>query len=64
MPDHERILVVDDEPGIRTLLARLFTNQGFETVVAGTGAEALERAGEAFFNLAVLRPPARWARSG
>lgn len=54
MSERERILVVDDEPGIRTLLMRLFEKQGYETSAAGTAAEALNRAREGFFNLAVL----------
>ena len=36
-----RILVVDDEPAQRTILQRSLRNAGFETDVAGSGAEAL-----------------------
>lgn len=35
------ILVVDDEPLIRTLLAELLAEEGFPVQVAGDGAEAL-----------------------
>jgi putative two-component system response regulator len=37
-----RILVVDDEPPIRKLLARILERAGFEVVVASDGLEALE----------------------
>lgn len=36
-----RILVVDDEPGIRKALTRLFTNHGYEVRTAASGAEAV-----------------------
>ena len=38
-----RILIVDDDPGQRSLLDSFLRSQGFETVVASSGAEALER---------------------
>ena len=37
-----RILVVDDEPDMRTLLTLILTRSGFEPVEASTGEEALE----------------------
>lgn len=37
-----RILIVDDDPGQRSLLDSFLRNQGFETVVACSGDEALE----------------------
>lgn len=37
-----RILVVDDEPDMRTLLTLILTRSGFESVEASTGEEALE----------------------
>jgi len=36
-----RILVIDDESELRTLLNRIFVRQGHETVEAGNGREAL-----------------------
>ena len=36
-----RILVIDDESELRTLLIRIFTRQGHETVEAANGREAL-----------------------
>lgn len=42
-----RILVVDDEPGIRDVLRAYLENEGFVVDEADTGAEALRRAGTA-----------------
>lgn len=39
-----RILIVDDEPAIRTVLAAYLEADGFEVVQADSGAEALRRA--------------------
>ncbi len=36
------ILIVDDQPGIRILLEEVFSKEGFETLSAGTGRDALE----------------------
>jgi DNA-binding response OmpR family regulator len=49
-----RILVVDDEPHIVSLVTRSLHADGYETVVAEDGAEALERAMEADISLVVL----------
>jgi two-component system cell cycle sensor histidine kinase/response regulator CckA len=38
----ERILLVEDEPALRTGTARLLTARGYEVVVAANGAEALD----------------------
>jgi DNA-binding response OmpR family regulator len=38
-----RILVAEDEAGLRGLLARGLTQQGYEVVAAADGVEALER---------------------
>ncbi len=38
-----RVLIVDDEPGIRRVLAAYLEADGFEVVQADTGAEALRR---------------------
>ena len=37
-----RILIVDDDPGIRSVLADLLADEGYATLVASDGAEALE----------------------
>lgn len=55
-----RILVVDDEPAIRKLLARILERAGFEVVVAEDGLDAIEKVrGDASLRLVVsdLRMP-------
>ncbi|WP_260678679.1 response regulator [Planococcus salinarum] len=36
------ILIVDDQPGIRMLLEEVFSKEGFQTLTAGSGREALK----------------------
>jgi len=43
MRDRPRVLLVDDEPPVRELLARHLTNKGFECVQAEDGIDGLER---------------------
>jgi len=38
----EKILIVDDEEGMRRLLSRILTREGYETVAVGSGEEALQ----------------------
>jgi signal transduction histidine kinase/CheY-like chemotaxis protein len=40
----ETILVVDDEDGIRALMGKVLTREGFEVIEASSGEEALEKA--------------------
>lgn len=47
MGERATVLVVDDEPNIRELLAQALQLSGFDAVVAGCGAEAVEAAREA-----------------
>jgi DNA-binding response OmpR family regulator len=49
-----RILVVDDEPHIVSLVTRGLHAEGYDTVIADDGAEALERASEPDIDLIVL----------
>ena len=49
-----RILLVDDEQAILTLLSYPLAQDGYEVVRASDGVEALERFGEAEFDLVVL----------
>ncbi len=54
MPDSARILLVDDERSIQTLLSYPLRKEGYEVVPARTGREALERFGEGGVDLVVL----------
>src|SRR5436190_22239143 len=49
-----RILLVDDEQAIQTLLAYPLRRDGYEVVSAHDGREALDRFGEQSFDLVVL----------
>ncbi len=42
MADKIRVLMVDDEERFRETTAKLLTNRGFETTIAGSGEEAIE----------------------
>jgi len=59
-----RILLVDDEQSIQTLLSYPLRKDGYEVVRAADGREALDRFAEQAFDLVVLDvmlPPARRA---
>jgi CheY-like chemotaxis protein len=49
-----RVLVADDDPAIRTLLARVFTRRGYEVLSASDGADAIQKLDQASFDLLVL----------
>ncbi len=49
-----RLLVVDDEPEFRTLLAQALENEGFSVTQASDGAEAVAAVREYTFDLALL----------
>jgi len=53
-PNATRILLVDDEQSVQTLLSYPLRQEGFEVVSAGNGQEALDRAREQSFDLIVL----------
>jgi len=50
----ERILLVDDDPAIRRMLTRLLAGEGYNVSPATNGAEALEFARRADFDLVLL----------
>src|ERR1035437_2538710 len=54
-----RILIVDDDPGQRSLLDSFLRSQGFETVTAASGEKALEtlRAGDFSMMISDVRMP-------
>lgn len=49
-----RLLIVEDEPGIRNLLAQLFRADGYETDVAVDGEEAIVYLQEAVYDLLLM----------
>lgn len=49
-----KILVVDDDPGIRIAIALKFKSQGFQVIEAGDGFEALEILENEVADLAIL----------
>lgn len=50
----KRILVVDDQPGIRFLLEEVFTNEGYQVTTANTGKEALDHIYTSTFDLIMM----------
>jgi len=54
MNDKTRLLIVEDEPAIRTGLVDVFVFHGFEVDAVGDGAEGLEKALAGQFDLVIL----------
>lgn len=54
MAETIRILIVDDDEGIRFFLSQTLQSEGHAVTVASTGEEALERLRETAFDLAIL----------
>lgn len=54
MYEKQSILIVDDDKSTCRSLELIFSKKGYESKTAGTGREALEKAQERFFNLALL----------
>jgi DNA-binding NtrC family response regulator len=52
-PDTPRILIVDDDPGQRSLLDSFLRSQGFDTVLADSGERALEILPTATFGMII-----------
>ena len=50
----DRILLIDDEAGIRTSLSRVLADEGYEVEAVPTGEKGLERLREARFHLVFL----------
>ena len=50
----DRILIVDDERGIRSTLSGILGDEGYRPLAAGTGHEALARIGEEVPDLVIL----------
>ncbi len=54
MDEKETILIVDDDESTSRTLSLVFGRKGYDTETATTGQEAIEKAQERFFNLALL----------
>jgi DNA-binding response OmpR family regulator len=50
----KRILLVDDDPGVRRMLQRVLEEEGFFVVPAANGVEALDRARDTALDLMLL----------
>jgi signal transduction histidine kinase/DNA-binding response OmpR family regulator len=54
MDTRENVLIVDDDESTRKTLELMFAQKGYEAETAETGREAMEKAQEKSFNLAIL----------
>jgi len=54
MSAHARILVVDDDEGIRRSLVTILEGEGYVVDTAENGKEAIEKSNAGFYNLALL----------
>lgn len=50
----KRVLIVEDEPGIRLLLNEILKKEGHEVMQATTGKEALEKIATSSFDLLII----------
>src|SRR5208283_3159367 len=54
MPEHARILVVDDEPAVQSALKRALALEDYDVVQASDGHEALERLDSSAYEAVIL----------
>ena len=54
MGEHTRILVVDDDEGIRKTLSAILQDEGYEVDTAESGKEAILKSNAGFYNLALI----------
>jgi DNA-binding NtrC family response regulator len=52
--EHARILVVDDDEGIRKTLSAILLDEGYEVDTAESGKEAILKSNAGFYNLALI----------
>lgn len=49
-----KLLIVDDQPGIRMLLSDILQSEGYEVEEAQTGKEAIDKANQTTYDLIIL----------
>jgi len=54
MGEHARIIIVDDDEGIRETLAAILQEEGYNVDTAECGKEAIEKTNAKFYNLALI----------
>ena len=54
MGEHARILVVDDDEGIRKTLSAILQDEGYEVDTAESGKEAILKSNAGFYNVALI----------
>ncbi|HVP40392.1 MAG TPA: response regulator [Candidatus Krumholzibacteriaceae bacterium] len=54
MGEHTRIIIVDDDEGIRETLAAILQEEGYQVDTAENGKEAIEKTNAKFYNLALI----------
>jgi DNA-binding NtrC family response regulator len=52
--EHARILVVDDDEGIRKTLSAILQDEGYDVETAESGKEAILKSNAGFYNLALI----------
>jgi two-component system NtrC family response regulator len=52
--EHTRILIVDDDESIRTVLLTILADKGYSTDTARTGREAIKKTNTKLYNLALI----------
>jgi DNA-binding NtrC family response regulator len=52
--EHARILVIDDDEGIRKTLSAILQDEGYEVETAESGKEAILKSNAGFYNLALI----------
>lgn len=54
MGEHARILIVDDDESIRTVLSTILSDEGYSVDMARTGKEAVKKSNTNLYNLALI----------
>jgi len=52
--EHARILIVDDDESIRTVLSTILSDEGYSVDMARTGKEAVKKSNTKLYNLALI----------